>query len=105
MAVKGRLLWYLLEALGVSPTESTGSSPSPSHPIFAWVLSIIDWHGRASEPFWIVLLFHAGLVLPHIDHGGDWCLGLRRRQKLQFQPHPSLQHLLNGRLCPGLLGG
>lgn len=58
------------------------------------------WHGRASAILDCSIIPRRAR-LPHIDHGGDWCLGLRRRQKLQFQPHPSLQHLLNGRLCPG----
>lgn len=100
---------YLLEALGVSPGQglapglqgSRAPSRAPSQHVSQPALAL------APAPFDLprgycqswpcsshteCSIFHVGLLLPHIDHGGDWCLGLRRRQKLQFQPHPSLEH-------------
>lgn len=77
-------------APGLLPNMSVNvPSPSPLPPSIFREGTVN--HGRAAAIL-NVLLFHIGLLLPHIDHGGDWCLGLRRRQKLQFQPHPSLEH-------------
>jgi hypothetical protein len=101
-----------LEALGVSPGQAWPRAPSQHvqhvsqdpHPFLPGSSRGSVHHDRAeaghashdchNAGVCIILFYYSTqmLLLPHNDHGGDWCLGLRRRQKLQFQPHPSLQH-------------
>lgn len=113
---------YLTEALGVSPGQTwpqglpkTSTAPPgnllqapcpPPPPLINLPMGSVHQHDHnhnhdhdhaaaarslVRAHFFCPHVF-IGLALPHTDHGTDWCLGLRIRQKLQFQPHPNLRH-------------